>query len=39
MKDAQDRDKWREVVKSITIRNLANSVNEEETGSKLNWWR
>jgi len=39
MKDACDRDKWREVMKSMTIRNPANSVNGEETGSKLNrWW-
>jgi len=36
MKDACDRDKWREMVKSMTIRNPANSVNGKETGSKLN---
>jgi len=34
MKDACDREKWREV-KSMTIRNPTNSVNGEETGSKL----
>jgi len=33
MKDAWE--KWTEVVKSMTIRNPANSVNGEETGSKL----
>jgi len=39
MKDACDRDKWREVVKSMTIRNPSYSVDEEETESKLNrWW-
>jgi len=38
MENACDRDKWREVVKSMTIRNLANSVDGEETGSKLNRW-
>jgi len=32
MKDACDRDKWREMVKSM---NPANSVDGEETGSKL----
>jgi len=36
MKDACDRDKWRKVMKSMTIRNPANSVNGVETGSKLN---
>jgi len=39
MKDTCDRDKWRKVVKSMTIRNPDNSVKGEETGSKLNrWW-
>jgi len=38
MEDAYNREKW-QVVKSITIRNPANSVNGEEAGSKLNrWW-
>jgi len=36
MKDVRDRDKWQKVVKSMTIQNPTNSVNEEETGSKLN---
>jgi len=36
MEDAYNRDKWREVVKSMTIRNPANPVDEEKTGSKLN---
>jgi len=36
MKDACDCDKWQEVVISMTIRNPANSVNREETRSKLN---
>jgi len=35
MKDACDRDKWRKVVKSMTIQNPANPVNGEEIGSKL----
>jgi len=35
MEDAYNRDKWREVVKSMTIRNPENSVDGEETGSKL----
>jgi len=38
MKDVCDRDKWGEVVKSMTIRNPVNSVNGEETGLKLIWW-
>jgi len=36
IEDACDRDKWREVVKSMTIRNPANSVDRKETGLKLN---
>jgi len=36
MKDVYDRDKWREVVKLMTVQNPTNSVNGEETGSKLN---
>jgi len=34
--DACDREKWRKVVKSMTKRNPVNSVDGEETGSKLN---
>jgi len=34
--DVYNRDKWREVVKSRTMHNPANSVDGEETGSKLN---
>jgi len=34
-----DWDKWQKVVKSMIIRNPANSVDGKETGSKLNrWW-
>jgi len=36
MEDPYIWDKWREVVKSMTIQNPANSVDGEETGSKLN---
>jgi len=35
MKHECDREKCREVVKSMAIRNPANSVNGEEIGSKL----
>ena len=33
--DACDRAKWRGMVKTITIRNLANSVNGNNTGSNM----
>ena len=33
--DACDRIKWRGVVQTITIRNLANSVEGDNTGSKM----
>ena len=34
-KDACDRTKWRGVVKTMTIRNPANSVDGENTGSNM----
>jgi len=34
--DVYNRDKWRKVVKSMTMRNPANSVDGKETESKLN---
>ena len=33
--DACDRTKWRGVVKTMTIRNPANSVDGDNTGSKM----
>ena len=33
--DACDRTKWRGMVKTMTIRNPANSVNEDNTGSNM----
>ena len=33
--DACDRTKWRDVVKTMTIRNLVNTVNDDNTGSKM----
>ena len=33
--DTRDRKKWRGVVKTITIRNSANSVQGNNTGSKM----
>ena len=35
--DACDRTKWRGIVKTMTIRNLANSVDGENTGSNM-WY-
>ena len=34
-KDACDRTKWRGIVKTMTIRNPANSVDGENTGSNM----
>ena len=33
--DACYRTKWRGMVKTMTIRNLANSINGENTGSNM----
>ena len=36
--DARDQAKWRGAVKTMTIRNPANSVDGDNTGSNSWWW-